>query len=69
MKRGQVFVRAMDETGRWGSFDVLDLDEESFRVFVLHVFRMQGQVVGLSDSACPGEEITLRVRTGVLRKD
>lgn len=35
IERGQVFIRAQDEDGKWGSFDILDLDEDSWRRWVL----------------------------------
>ena len=35
MRRGQVLVRAIKAKGSWGNVDVLDLDEESFRAFVI----------------------------------
>ena len=60
MKRGQVFVRAKDADGQWDSVDVLDLDELSFRVFVLDLFDRQGAVVSLVEKEVPGEPIELR---------
>lgn len=65
MKRGQVFVRAQDETGRFGSADVLDLDGESFRAFVLGVLFRAQIVTGLRDEAVEGDHIRLTVRPGV----
>ncbi len=35
IEKGQVFVRALNSEGKWDSVDALDLDEESFRRFVL----------------------------------
>jgi hypothetical protein len=35
--RNQCFVRAQDENGRWKNVDVLDLDDESFRRFVISI--------------------------------
>jgi len=35
INRGQCFVRALDENDKWGAVDVLDLDDESFRRFVV----------------------------------
>ncbi len=35
IERGQVFVRALNSEGHWSSVDALDLDEESFKRFVL----------------------------------
>lgn len=66
MKLGQVFVRAMvpDEKGDWRSesVDVLDLDEQSFRVFVLDVLNRQGVVHALRDKIVDGDHLTLRRR-------
>jgi hypothetical protein len=47
--RGQVFVRAMDPNGRYHSADILDLDEESFRSFVIGVLFQNGLVSGLKN--------------------
>ena len=38
ISRGQVFVQAQDDSGRWGNADVFDLDDESFRAWVVWVF-------------------------------
>ena len=35
INRDQCFVRALDENNKWGTVDVLDLDDESFRRFVV----------------------------------
>ncbi len=42
VNRGQCFVRAIDVNGKWDSIDVLDLDEESFRRFVLTKLHRHG---------------------------
>ena len=39
MQRGMVFVRAQSPSGKWHSADVMDLDDESFRIFVLEMLR------------------------------
>ncbi len=62
MKRGQVFVRARSKRGKWESVDVLDLDEESFKAFVIEKFRQHEMVSGLKDEYCDGEQIELRER-------
>lgn len=62
MKRGQVFVRAQDENGKWQSIDVLDLDDESFRVFVVNMLMRGMLVTSITDENVDGEQITLRAR-------
>jgi len=57
MKKGQVFVRAKSPSGKWGSHDVLDLNNKSFKVFVLDILFRAGLVVGLKDEICKDEEI------------
>lgn len=47
--RGQVFVRAQVDGNRWDSVDVLDLDDESFRRFVINIFTQDGRLTGLLD--------------------
>ena len=69
MKRQQVFVRAQDETGKWFSCDVLDLDDDSFRAFVADMLFRAGIVHGVRDEAVEGERITYRARPCVLRKE
>jgi hypothetical protein len=64
MKRGQVFARAQDETGRWGSADIFDLDEESFRAFIVGVLFRSGLVVGFKDELCAGQQLPCRTRPG-----
>lgn len=40
----RVFVRAIKANGQWGSVDALDLDERSFRAFVLDRLNVAGIV-------------------------
>lgn len=65
MKRGQVFVRATDETGRWGTVDVLDLDEDSFRAFVVETFVRAEVVTSIREEMVEGERIRYRAKAGV----
>lgn len=60
MKKGQIFVRAQRPNGEWDSVDVFDLDELSFRVFVMDLFDRQGAVVSLVEKKVPGDPIVLR---------
>ncbi len=60
IRRGQVFVRAKDAYGHWGSADVLDLEEESFRSFVVDRLWQDGLVIGLKDEDATGREVELR---------
>ncbi len=60
MKRGQVFVRAIDPGGKWGPADLLDLDDESFRAVILHKLLEVGLFVGIKEETIDGDPITLR---------
>lgn len=60
LRRGQVFVRAKDQAGRWGTCDVLDLDEVSFRAWVVDVLRRHGMVAALKDDYVAGEGVEYR---------
>ena len=62
MKRGQVFVRALDYKNQWINCDVLDLDDESFKAFIADILFKAGAVVGIKNEFCEGEEIKLRKR-------
>ena len=57
MKRGQCFVLGQRRSGKWDNIDVLDLDEESFRAFVLEKFCDLHVVVSFREEAGPGETI------------
>lgn len=61
MRRRQVLVRAIKADGKWGSVDVLDLDDESFRAFVLDKLYSAGLVVQMSDEHA-GDMVLLRER-------
>lgn len=67
MKRGQVFVRARDVNGKWYSADVLDLDDASFRAFVVGQLHRAGLVFGLIDSAV--EEPHIEMHSTVAAKE
>ena len=60
MKRGQVFVRAQTPSGKWVSADVLDLDEQSFKLFVLDRMIHFGMVTILRDDVVIGEHLPYR---------
>ena len=49
MKRGQIFVRAKDKNGKWYNADVLDLDQLSFKAFVMDRLFKLGMVTGIKD--------------------
>lgn len=60
ISRGSVYVRAQDPKGKWGSHDVLDLTEESFRAFIcaqlikhgfLHYIKGKQPVIALHSTA------------------
>lgn len=58
MRRNQVFVRAISKEGKWDAVDVLDLDEDSFRAFVVSRLMVAGLVVSVLDEDA-GEKIIL----------
>lgn len=69
MKRNQVFVRAYDETGQIGNADVLDLDDDSFRAFVIEMLWRSGLVTGIKDEFVEGDKIRLQMKPGILHED
>ncbi len=58
MKIQQVFVRAQDPNGKWGAADVMDIDDKSFRAFVIDMLMRAGVVVHLKDEVVEREDIT-----------
>ena len=63
MKRGEVLVRAQDDTNKWGNADVLDLDDASFRAFVIEMFIRKGMVAATDKRLVPYEQDDIRYRT------
>jgi hypothetical protein len=61
MRRQQVLVRVLKADGKWGSVDALDLDDESFRAFILDRLLKAKVVAGLLDEHS-GESVILRER-------
>lgn len=70
MKKGQVFVRArlltekrsgMPPVIRWVNADVFDLDQESFKVFVMAVLFKNGLVVGIKGDSVIGDDIVFDI--------
>lgn len=59
MKKGQVLVRAKNKEGEWTYVDVLDLDDRSFKAFILDRLFKNGLVAGLKEETIEGERITL----------
>ena len=45
IEKGQVFVRGKKKNGRWGNIDVMDLDEYSFRRFILTLLNRAGPAI------------------------
>jgi hypothetical protein len=62
MRRGQVFVRAQTPTGRWVNADVLDLDELSYRAFIVEQLMRIGAVYSLKDNQAKGEEVCYKTQ-------
>jgi hypothetical protein len=46
----RVFVRAKTSDGRWTAVNVADLDERSFRMFILHKIAEAGLVGAVVDA-------------------
>ena len=63
IKRSQIFVRAKNKAGKWVNADVLDLDDESFRAFVMWRLMEADLVCSLKDYIVLGEPLVLRTRT------
>lgn len=59
IKRGQIRVRAKSPSGRWGKHDVLDLTDDSFKVWITYVLFRSGLVAGIKTEMMEGEEIEL----------
>jgi len=57
MKRGQVFVCGRRRDGSIGNIDALDLDDASFRAFVLDIFVGCGIVVAIKDEFADGDRL------------
>lgn len=66
MKRGTMVCYATDEHGTRGIADMLDLDEQSFRVVLLEVLWSANALIGIDQESLPGDDIELRVRPGVV---
>jgi hypothetical protein len=60
MKKQQVIVRAINKEGHWDSIDVLDLDEASFRAFVIEMLYRLGVVYAIREDLVEGEHIQLK---------
>lgn len=66
MKRGMILVEALGPNGMPCGADALDLDDESFRLFVLNVLWQKGAVVAVDPSEVQGNDIQLRMRSGAV---
>jgi hypothetical protein len=62
MKRRQVFVRGRLRDGSIGNIDALDLDDASFRAFVLDRLMRAGHVTAIKDAYVDGDHIRYRER-------
>jgi hypothetical protein len=65
MKPGMVFVRAENDSGQPVIGDALDLDEQSFRAFVLQSLWNAGVVAAMNPDEVNGPDIPLRLKPGV----
>lgn len=62
MKKNMILVTALDADGVDVVVDALDLDDRSFRAFVLGVLWQNGALVGVDPAEIPGGDIPLRLR-------
>ena len=62
MKRGQVFVRGRLRDGSIGNIDALDLDDASFRAFVLDRLMRWEMVVAVQDHLIVSDHIRYQER-------
>lgn len=62
--RGRLFFRAQYDDGRWGSVDVHDLDDESFRAVVLGPLSECFTLVLTDD-----DELSLLAKPGLKKED
>jgi len=62
MKRGEVFVRGRLRDGSIGNIDALDLDDTSFRAFVLDRFVRCEIVTSIKEELIEGDRIQYRER-------
>lgn len=62
MKKNMILVEAIDADGRPCVGDALDLDDRSFRAFVLNVLWNAQAVAGVDPAALEGGDIPLRLR-------
>lgn len=61
MKRGQIFTRAKVD-GIWQNVDVLDLDDESFKLFILDFLHRAGFLVGVKPEKIAEPDIELKLK-------
>jgi hypothetical protein len=57
VKRQQVFVRAESPSGKWGNHDVLDLEDDSFKAFVIDRLMKAGVVTSIKSEFLDGDDI------------
>lgn len=62
MKRNQVFVRAKKDN-KWESVDILDLDLESFKAFVIEVLFSANLICGIRPDFVEGEDIEYKTES------
>ena len=55
-----VFTRAKDPNGKWGACDAMDLTDESFRSFVLHMLYRLGAVSAVNPTPPMMKELERR---------
>ena len=64
MKKDMILVAALDDNGVEQVVDVIDLDERSFRSFVLGTLWNAGILAGINPDDLPGGDIVMRMAPG-----
>jgi hypothetical protein len=64
MKKNMILVAAIDDDGVEQVVDALDLDERSFRSFVLGTLWNAGVLAGVNPGDLPGADIAMRIKPG-----
>ncbi len=63
-----MLVRGKRADGTFGSIDVFDLDDQSFRLFTLEMLNRQGLVTALRDSVVDGDSLLYHVKQAAKKR-
>lgn len=64
MKKNMILVQAINDDGVDVVADALDLDDRSFRAFILNVLWQKGAVAGIDPQQLPTADLPMRLRPG-----